>query len=63
LSNDWYGTSRWFAKTFNSSSIPCGSRSQIVAVEGLRLGNTALTEEIGRYVLHHGAQDAVFDAA
>ncbi len=32
LSNDWYGTSRLLARTFKSSSIEAGSRSEIVAV-------------------------------
>src|SRR5207237_536011 len=35
----WYGTSRWFASTLSSSSMLSGSRSEIVAVDGLRFGN------------------------
>ena len=32
LSNDWYGTSRFLATTFKSSSIKAGSRREIVEV-------------------------------
>ncbi len=38
LNNNWYGTSRLLARTFKSSSIQAGSRSEIVAVDGFRLG-------------------------
>lgn len=36
--SDWYGTSRAFARALSSSNIPIGSRIEMLAVEGLRLG-------------------------
>lgn len=43
LSNDWYGTSLLFAKTFRSSNIDCGSLREMVLVDGFRLGNFTLS--------------------
>jgi transposase len=40
FSNDWYGTSRLFAKIFKSESSAVGSRSEMVSVDALRFGNT-----------------------
>lgn len=40
LTKDWYGTSRLFAISFNSSSIDSGNRNEIVFTDGFKLDNT-----------------------